>query len=239
MRLVEKVARRHMRNQISDPELLENVTPDYTIGCKRILPSNKWYPALGQPNVELVTDGISEVRERSIVTKDGREIEVDVIVLGTGFKIKDMPAASRVRGRDGRTLSETWNGSMEAYLGTSIAGFPNLFMLVGPNTGLGHNSIVFMIESQVEYVLGALRTMEAGALASIDVRQEVQDAYNAELQENLKDTVWSTGGCASWYLDDTGRNTTLWPGSTWPFRRRTRRFDPAAYELRARVGTPV
>jgi cation diffusion facilitator CzcD-associated flavoprotein CzcO len=238
-RIPETQARKFISKQVKDPELRRKLTPDYTIGCKRILISNDYYPAVSKPNVRLETEGIREVRERSIVTADGREIEVDVIVLGTGFKIRDMPAAHRVRGRDGRTLAEAWNGSMEAYLGTAIAGFPNLFMLVGPNTGLGHNSIVFMIESQVEYVLGALRTMQAGALSSIDVRREVQDAYNAELQENLKDTVWSTGGCASWYLDDTGRNTTLWPGSTWPFRRRTRRFDPAAYELRARVGTPV
>jgi hypothetical protein len=125
---------------------------------------------------------------------------------------------------------------MEAYLGTSVAGFPNMFMLVGPNTGLGHNSIVFMIESQVEYVLDALRTMDARGASSVDVRREVQDAYNEELQERLQGTVWSTGGCSSWYLDDTGRNTTLWPGSTWPFRQKTRRFDASCYELRTRVG---
>jgi cation diffusion facilitator CzcD-associated flavoprotein CzcO len=234
-RLPETQARKFIAKQVKDPELRRKLTPDYTIGCKRILISNDFYPAVAQPNVSLETGGIREVRERSIVTGDGREIETDVIVFGTGFHVTDMPAARRVRGRDGRTLSEAWAGSMQAYLGTSIAGFPNLFMLVGPNTGLGHNSIVFMIESQVEYVLGALRTLEAGGLASVDVRKDVQDAYNAELQENLEDTVWSTGGCASWYLDDTGRNTTLWPGSTWPFRRRTRRFDPALYELRTRA----
>jgi cation diffusion facilitator CzcD-associated flavoprotein CzcO len=238
-KLPESQARKHLTKQVPDRELRRKLTPDYTIGCKRILISNDYYPAVSQPNVELVTDGIREVRPRSIVGADGTEREVDVIVFGTGFRVTDMPAAERVRGRDGRSLSETWAGSMQAYLGTSIAGFPNMFMLVGPNTGLGHNSIVFMIESQVEYVLGALRTMKAGALASMDVKKEVQDAYNAELQESLRDTVWSTGGCASWYLDDTGRNTTLWPGSTWPFRRRTRRFDPAAYELRAAVGTPA
>src|SRR3954471_16210428 len=238
-RFPETQARKFIAKQVKDPELRRKLTPDYTIGCKRILISNDYYPAVAQPNVSLETGGIREVRERSIVTSDGREIGVDAIVFGTGFHVTDMPAAQRVRGADGRTLSETWAGSMQAYLGTSIAGFPNLFMLVGPNTGLGHNSIVFMIESQVEYVLGALRTMEAQDIASVDVRHEVQDAYNAELQESLEDTVWSTGGCASWYLDDTGRNTTLWPGSTWPFRQRTRRFDPAAYELRARVGAPV
>jgi cation diffusion facilitator CzcD-associated flavoprotein CzcO len=238
-RIPETQARKFIKQQVPDRELRRKLTPDYTIGCKRILISNDYYPAVSQPNVSLETGGIREIRPRSIVTNDGREIEVDVIVLGTGFRVRDMPAAERVRGRDGRSLSETWNGSMEAYLGTSIAGFPNLFMLVGPNTGLGHNSIVFMIESQVEYLLGALRTMDRRGLASVDVRPEVQDAYNAELQESLRGTVWSTGGCASWYLDDTGRNTTLWPGSTWPFRRRTRRFDPSAYKLRARAGAPV
>jgi cation diffusion facilitator CzcD-associated flavoprotein CzcO len=229
----EGVARKHIARQVRDRELRRKLTPSYTIGCKRILISNDYYPAVSKDNVELVTEGIKEIRPRSIVTGDGREVEVDVIVLGTGFRIRDMPAAHVVTGRTGRTLAQTWNGSMAAYLGTSIAGFPNLFMLVGPNTGLGHNSIVFMIESQVEYVLDALRTMDARGLASVDVREEAQEAFNSELQERLSGTVWSTGGCASWYLDDTGRNTTLWPGSTWPFRRRTRRFDAGAYTLRA------
>jgi cation diffusion facilitator CzcD-associated flavoprotein CzcO len=232
-RVPERIARHHIASQVPDRKLRRRLTPDYTIGCKRILISNDYYPAVIQPNVELVTDGIREVRPHSIVTADGREIEVDVIVFGTGFRVTDMPAAEFIRGRDGRSLAEAWKGSMEAYRGTSIAGFPNLFMIVGPNTGLGHNSMVFMIESQIAYVLDALRTMEARRLASVDVRPEVQKAYNAELQEGLRDTVWSTGGCASWYLDDTGRNTTLWPGGTWRFRTRTRRFDAAAYSLRA------
>jgi cation diffusion facilitator CzcD-associated flavoprotein CzcO len=234
--LPEGQARKHLARQVPDRELRRKLTPNYKIGCKRILISNDYYPAVSQPNAELVTDGIREIRPHSIVAGDGTEREVDAIVFGTGFRVNDMPAAELIRGRDGRTLSETWRGSMQAYLGTSIAGFPNMFMLVGPNTGLGHNSIVFMIESQVEYVLDALRAMDARGAASVDVRPEVQDSYNQELQERLRDTVWSTGGCASWYLDDTGRNTTLWPGSTWPFRRRTRRFDPAAYTLSTRVG---
>jgi cation diffusion facilitator CzcD-associated flavoprotein CzcO len=233
----ERVARKHITTQVPDRDLRRKLTPSYTIGCKRILLSNDYYPALSKDNVVLETDGIEEIRARSIVTGDGREVEVDVIVFGTGFRIIDMPAADLIRGRTGSTLSETWNGSMQAYLGTSIAGFPNMFMLVGPNTGLGHNSIVFMIESQVEYILDALRTMDSAGLASVDVLPSAQEAFNADLQERLSGTVWSTGGCASWYLDDTGRNTTLWPGSTWPFRRRTRRFDRAAYALS--TGRPV
>jgi cation diffusion facilitator CzcD-associated flavoprotein CzcO len=232
-KLPQTMARKHLAQQVRDPELRRKLTPSYTIGCKRILISNDYYPALSQPNVELQTAGIREVRERSIVTADGRETEVDVIVFGTGFRVTDMPAAEYIRGRSGESLAEAWKGSMQAYLGTSIAGFPNLFMLVGPNTGLGHNSMVFMIESQLAYVLDAVRTMGERGIASVDVRPDVQAAYNDELQDGLRETVWATGGCASWYLDDSGRNTTLWPGGTWRFRTRTRRFDPALYTLRS------
>jgi cation diffusion facilitator CzcD-associated flavoprotein CzcO len=230
MRVIEAVARRHMRSQISDPELIEKLTPNYTIGCKRILPSNRWYPALRQPNVELVTDGIAEVRPRSIVGSDGVERPVDAIVFGTGFEVTDMPAAKHLRGRDGQVLSEVWNRSPQAYLGTAMAGFPNLFMLLGPNTGLGHNSIVYMIESQIQYVLDALETMEERDLEAVEVRPETVEAYNDELQSDLEGTVWDTG-CASWYLDDTGRNATLWPDWTWRFRRRTASFDAGDYVL--------
>jgi cation diffusion facilitator CzcD-associated flavoprotein CzcO len=224
---------------VPDPELRRRLTPDYTFGCKRVLISNDYLPAVAQPNVELVTDGIREVRGRSIVTEDGVEREVDVIVFGTGFKVMDMPAAEIIRGRGGRSLADVWQGSMSAYLGTSVAGFPNLFMMTGPNTGLGHNSMVYMIESQLDYVLGALRTMEERGVTALDVRPEVQDAYNEELQKSLDGTVWTSGGCASWYLDDTGRNPTLWPGASWRFRQRTRRFDPAAYELRTSAAVPA
>ena len=238
MKVAERIARRHMRRQISDPALLEKVTPDYTIGCKRILPSNHWYPALGRENVELVTDGIAEVRERSIVAGDGTEREVDAIVFGTGFRVVDMPVARYVRGREGRTLDESWQGSPRAYLGCTVPGFPNFFMLLGPNTGLGHSSMVYMIESQVAYVVDALRTMRASGAEVAEVRPEVVEAYNAELDARMRGTVWMTG-CSSWYLDDTGRNATLWPDWTFRFRRRTASFDPAAYVFHARRPAPV
>ena len=144
------------------------------MGCKRVLISNDYLPALGRENVEVVTDAIREVRERSIVSADGTEREVDTIIFGTGFHVTDMPVAERVRGRDGRSLAEVWDGSPQAHLGTTVAGFPNLFFLVGPNTGLGHNSIVFMIESQCNYVLDALRLMEARGAAELEVRPEAQ-----------------------------------------------------------------
>jgi cation diffusion facilitator CzcD-associated flavoprotein CzcO len=233
MRLGQRLALRHLRRQVADPELRRRLTPTYRVGCKRVLISNDYLPALGRENVEVVTDAIREVRPRSIVTADGVEREVDTIVFGTGFHVTDMPAAERVRGRDGRALAEVWAGSPQAHLGAMVAGYPNLFFLVGPNTGLGHNSIVFMIESQCNYVLDALRLMEAGGAAELDVRPEAQAAYNAHIQEQMRGTVWTSGGCASWYLDARGRNTTLWPTFTWPFRERTRRLDPAHYEMRA------
>lgn len=238
-RLPERVARQHLARQVPDPELRRALTPDYAIGCKRILISNAYYPALTQPNVEVVTAGIREVRPHAIVTDDGVEHEVDTIVYGTGFHVTDMPIGSLVRGRDGLALDDVWRGSPQAHRGTTVAGFPNLFLLVGPNTGLGHNSIVFMIESQVAYVLDCLRTLERCGAATAEPRRAAQAAFNAGLQRRMRRTVWTSGGCASWYLDATGRNTTLWPGSSWSFRTATRRFDPGEYDLHPRVESSV
>ena len=163
-----------------------------------------------------MTDGIREIRRNSILLADGTEREVDTIIFGTGFHVTDQPLANLVRGRDGLTLAEHWRGSMSAYHGTTVAGFPNLFILVGPNTGLGHNSIVFMIESQINYVMDALRTMERRSLATVEPRAEAQAAFNARIDRRMRGTVWTSGGCVSWYLDAHGRNSTLWPGFTWP-----------------------
>jgi cation diffusion facilitator CzcD-associated flavoprotein CzcO len=228
MKVVERLARRHMRSQIDDPRLLDQVTPDYTIGCKRILPSNRWYRALGKPNVELVTSGVREVRARSVVDGDGVEREVDAIVFGTGFHVTDIPAAHRVRGRDGKLLDDLWHGSPRAYFGSTIAGFPNLFFLLGPNTGLGHGSMVYMIESQIGHVLAALRHMDARGAETIEIRPEAQERHNAEIDRRMRGTVW-TSGCSSWYLDDTGRNATLWPDWTWRFRRLAAQLRPDDY----------
>jgi cation diffusion facilitator CzcD-associated flavoprotein CzcO len=233
MKIAEVIARVHMRRQIDDPELLAKVTPDYTIGCKRILPSNKWYRALGKPNVELVTAGVSEVRRSSVVDVDGVEREVDAIVFGTGFQVTDMPAGKRLRGRGGQLLDDSWHGSPRALLGTAMPGFPNFFMLLGPNTGLGHSSMVYMIESQINYVIDALRVMDERGIATVDARPEAVERYNEALDARMDTTVWNTG-CASWYLDDTGRNATLWPDWTWRFRQRTARFDATDYELGVR-----
>jgi cation diffusion facilitator CzcD-associated flavoprotein CzcO len=234
----EKLARRHLHSQVKDPELREKLTPCYRMGCKRVLISDNYYPALQQPNVELVTDAIAEIKPHSIVTADGAEHEIDTLILGTGFHVTDMPVAAWVRGRDGQTMAEMWNGSPQAYLGTTVAGFPNLFFLVGPNTGLGHNSIVFMIESQLNYLMECIQQMGRGGAEVFEVRENVQEKFNARLQRQLEGTVWNSGGCRSWYIDANGKNTTIWPGFTWPFRQQTRHFDPADYEIRTRHRTP-
>jgi cation diffusion facilitator CzcD-associated flavoprotein CzcO len=233
----ERMARRHLDSQVLDPELRAKLTPNYRMGCKRVLISDDYYPALQQPNVELVTEGIREITAEGILTADGRLHELDTIILGTGFHVTDMPVGNWVRGADGRTLADVWLGSPQAYLGASVAGFPNLFLLVGPNTGLGHNSIVFMIESQLNHVSGCLRFMRRHGLHTFEVRQRVQERFNARIQRRLQGTVWNSGGCASWYIDENGKNTTIWPGFTWRFRERTRRFRPDDYQLLPRRPT--
>jgi len=229
---VKRMALRHMHDQVKDPALRKKITPGYTPGCKRLLPSNDYYPALAKENVEVVTDGITEVKEHSVVTADGTEREVDVIVLATGFHVTDNPMMERIRGRDQGSLLDHWRAhGAQAYLGTTVPGYPNFFLLAGPNTGIGHTSLVFMIEAQIAYVMGALRAMAARGAATVEVRPDTFEAYNAELQSKMQHTVWNTGGCASWYLDAEGRNTTLWPDFTWKFRQRTRRFDAEHYEF--------
>jgi len=230
---LERVGRAHLRCGVGDPALRRKLRPQFSLGCKRILVSNRYYPALAQPNVEVVTDAIDHIHGRTIVTRDGRSREVDAIILGTGFHVTDPPTAALVRGRDGRSLLERAieEGGTQAYLGATFAGFPNLFKLIGPNTGLGHSSMVFMIESQIAYVLDALRVMDERAIASVEVRQQAQAAYNERIQARMPRTIWSSG-CASWYLDAAGHNTTLWPDFSFRFRHRLRRFDSAAYELR-------
>ena len=226
MRLWRRVALRHLRRAVADPELRARLTPDYTVGCKRVLFSNRYLPALTRPNVELVTSAISEVRPHGILTDDGVEHPADTIVFGTGFRVTDLPLSDWVRGRDGHTLAEVWQGSPKAHLGVAVAGFPNLFLLLGPNTGLGSTSIITMIEAQVEYVLRVLEFMRAAGVATVEPRPEAQQAFVAEIDARMRPTVWATGGCASWYMDRTGRNSALWPGFTWAYRRRLRRFDP-------------
>jgi cation diffusion facilitator CzcD-associated flavoprotein CzcO len=238
-RIAKHLALHHLSRSVPDPELRRRLTPSYAMGCKRILRSDDYLPALSQPNVEVVTQGIKEIQPGSVVTADGVAREVDTIIFGTGFHVTDVPIAERVRGRDGRSLAQVWQGSPKAYLGTMVAGFPNLFLLLGPNTGLGHNSVVLMLEAQFALVLDALRFLRARGLAALSPRPEVQDAYVAEIDNRLAGTVWNAGGCTSWYLDATGRNSTIWPGTTWAFRRRLARLRPADYEAVAPAGSPI
>lgn len=238
MAIDDRVARKHLARQVKDPVLRAKLTPDYRIGCKRVLISNDYYPAVSQPNVSLITEGIAEVRAHSIVDRNGVEREVDAIIFGTGFAATDPVPAKMIFGKGGLDLLDAWKDGPEAYKGTTVAGFPNLFLIVGPNVGLGHSSMVYMIESQVAYVLDALKTMKAQGKPVLEVRAEKQAAFNAELQARTAKTVWNTGGCKSWYLHpQSGKNVTLWPGFTWQFRRITRRFDVDAYALSAGAAT--
>ncbi|SEL49238.1 Predicted flavoprotein CzcO associated with the cation diffusion facilitator CzcD [Blastococcus sp. DSM 46786] len=231
---VGRLARAHLHRQVRDPRLRAALTPDYTIGCKRILISNDWFPAVSAPNAELVTAGIAEIRPRSIVTRDGVERPTDTLVLATGFHVTDLPIAERIRGRDARALAEVWAGGMVSNRSTTVAGFPNLFLLVGPNVGVGHTSMVYMIESQVAYVDDALRTMAAEGLAVLETTPRAQEAYRELIARKSQGTVWLGGGCASWYLDEHGHNTTLWPDFTFRFRKLTRALDRENY-----VGIPA
>ncbi|WP_127784102.1 NAD(P)/FAD-dependent oxidoreductase [Rhodococcus sp. X156] len=235
-RILQRVASKHMAQQVPDAELRKKVTPTWRIGCKRMLISNNWYPALQRDNVDLVTDGIDKVTSNAVVTKDGTVREVDAIVVATGFHVTDSPTYETIVGADGRTLAEHFaERGMQAYKGSAVTGFPNMFFLVGPNTGLGHTSMVYMIESQLSYVLDAVDTVARERIATVEVRPEVQQEYNAMLQRKLDPTVWMRGGCASWYLDAHGNNTTLWPDFTFAFRKATKSFDLDAYRYTRRA----
>jgi cation diffusion facilitator CzcD-associated flavoprotein CzcO len=231
LRLVEHLARRHLRRAVKDPALREKLTPHYPMGCKRILLSNDYYASLQHPNVELVTDGIEEIEPTGVRTKDGRLHEVDAILFGTGFDITGYLSPIRIVGEAGQELSETWKSAPETYLGIGVAGFPNLSLLMGPNTGLGHNSMIFMIEAQARYAVACARLLRDRSLRALDVRPSAQAAFNAEVQRKSRRTVW-TSGCNSWYLGPDGRNISLWPGFTVEYWWRTRKPDLDAYVAR-------
>ncbi len=232
---VKKAAQANLLTGVRDPELRRRLTPDFDIGCKRMLISNTYYPAVASPEVELVTDPIAKVTGDAVVTADGTERPVDVLVVATGFHTTELPIAERIRGRDGRTLAEVWDVTgMAAYKGTTVPDFPNFFMLVGPNTGQGHTSMVFIIEAQVAYLRDAVRTLRRSGWSSLEPARDAFSAWNRSLQRRMRRTVWTTGGCSSWYLDEHGNNPTLWPRSTATFRRDLARFDAGAYRATSR-----
>ncbi|UQX01524.1 NAD(P)/FAD-dependent oxidoreductase [Streptomyces sp. RerS4] len=235
--LVESLAKANMARSIKDPELRAKLTPSYRIGCKRILLSSEYYPALARPDVDVVASGLREVRGSVLVAADGTEAEVDAIILGTGFHVTDMPIADRVVGADGRTLAEAWKDGMQALRGATAAGFPNWMTIIGPNTGLGNSSMILMIESQLNYMADYLRQLSvldgggARGRTALAVRPSAVNHWNRQVQARMERTVWNTGGCTSWYLDAQGRNTTVWPGTTGEFRKETRNVDLSEYEV--------
>jgi cation diffusion facilitator CzcD-associated flavoprotein CzcO len=230
LRFHEWQYKQRLKREIPDPELRAKLVPDYPMGCKRVLISNDYLPALARPNVEVVTDPIRAVSETGVVTADGREREVDAIVLGTGFQTNEFLAPMAIRGRGGHDLDEAWREGAEAYLGLAISGFPNMFMLYGPNTNLGAGSIITMLESQVGYVVEAVLDLGRRGVRWMDVRDDVQSEFNREVQQRLDDTVW-TAGCNSWYRNEHGKVTNNWAGFVTEYRRRTRRPDPADFTL--------
>lgn len=230
MTLFEWQFKRQLKKFIKDPELREKLTPDYPIGCKRILMSNDYYPALAQDHVEVINQGINEVTATGMVDSEGKHHDVDVIIYGTGFKATDFLTPMTITGRDGIALNDAWKDGAEAYLGITVNGFPNLFMLYGPNTNLGHNSIIYMLESQIHYVQQCIAAIDSQKLRSLEVRSFVQVSFNNIVQSKISDTVWNKG-CHSWYKTESGKNTNNWPGFTFNYRRQTDKLDLNDYDI--------
>jgi cation diffusion facilitator CzcD-associated flavoprotein CzcO len=229
LRRAQRMALRHLAESVTDPALRATLTPDYVMGCKRILLSNDYYRALVAPNAEVIPAGLAKVDGALATAQDGSAREVDAIVFATGFRATDAPMAEHVYGADGTTLAESWGGDMRALRGTTIPGFPNLCLVIGPNTGLGHSSMIHIIESQLAYILDYLKALDRPGVRALDARPDARDRWCADIERRMATTVWATGGCVSWYLNAAGRNPTLWPGSTLRFRRATRRVDLTEY----------
>ena len=238
LKAAQRVALHHLGRAVKDPELRAKLTPRYVMGCKRVLLSNDYYPALAQPNAEVVAAGLAAVEGNTLIGSDGTRHEVDAIVFATGFHTVDMPMARQVWGVGGRSLAEVWGGDMRALRGTTVAGFPNLCFVIGPNTGLGHNSMVHIIESQLSYIVDFVQSVGRPG-AALEADQRAQDAWCQEVERRMGPTVWNTGGCKSWYLNEAGRNPTLWPASTVRFRRLTRRVDAREYVRSAAAPDPA
>jgi len=215
-----KMWRTALEKAISDPEERQMLTPDYRIGCKRILSSNDWYPALARDNVTVIPHGVASIDSDRIIAADGRETQADILIWGTGFHVTDMVERLDITGADGLTLRDAWADGMQANLGTAIAGFPNFFILLGPHTGLGHNSVVLMIEAQVRHIGRVLDQMSRNGHSVITPDAAKQAAFTQEMRDRHVDSVWQAGGCTSWYQDTAGRNTTLWPGTVSEYEKR-------------------
>jgi cation diffusion facilitator CzcD-associated flavoprotein CzcO len=225
------LARRHLKRQVPDPEMQRALTPDYDIGCKRVILSSDFYPTLMRDNTELITTAIERIEKAAVVDAGGRRRPADVLILGTGFRATDPIPEGMIVGRAGTDLGKLWKSGPEAWRGVAVHGFPNLFLLMGPNTALGHNSVILMLEAQMKFILNALDHRRKTGMKSLEIKHQAQQRYNRWLHRKLAGTVWNSGGCASWYLHrESGRNTTLWPGFTWQYMRMMRRFDSSAFE---------
>jgi cation diffusion facilitator CzcD-associated flavoprotein CzcO len=231
LRIAERQARAHLHHQVSDPGLRAALTPDYRIGCKRITPSNDYYPALVRPNTTLVPHAATAFTRGGVVTADGTEHAADAVVFATGFNVANPRSVEQIHGRDGRSMADVFAGHPRAYLGSAVHGFPNLFTLLGPNTGNGHTSVLLYQEAQAAYFASALQWMNDNTVAAIDVRRYTQDSFNMWAQRRLRRSVWVTGGCHSWYQDSTGAVAAAWPGSTGQFVKMTSEFDPGGYAV--------
>lgn len=232
MKKAQEKALTHLRSQVSNEKLQQALTPRYVMGCKRILLSDDFYPAMAQSNVALVTNGIQEVRPDGVLDSHGVLHPADTLIFGTGFVTKESPMAGRIFGSQRASLSSVWNGSPQAYLGTMVSGFPNFFLMNGPNTGLGHSSMVYMYEAVAEQLVKALSYMRKNQADIIEVRSMAQEVYSHQVASQMRTTVWETGGCQSWYLNSKGKNSSLWPGYSFRFRQLLKKFQPSAFEFR-------
>jgi len=231
LKRLQGLAKWHINRHIKDEALKAKITPDYTMGCKRVLLSNHYYRALAQENVEVVASGVDKIEGNTIIASNGDQREADVIILGTGFHVSDVPIAKHVQGKSGKTMDEIWQGSPEAYRGTTITDFPNFFLVLGPNLAIGHNSAFIIIEAQLNYVIGALTEMRDNNVSRLEVNSQAQKTYNEKVQQDLQTTVWNTGGCSSYYIDENGKNSIGFPWSTFKLRKMLAKFDSHAYSL--------
>lgn len=227
---IERLAKLNIRLGVKDPELRAKLLPDFTIGCKRVLQSNQWYPALAKPNVEVLRCGVEEVRGNTLIASDGSQHEVDAIIFGTGFEVSNPPIAKQIHNKHGKSMDEVWQGSAKGYLGTVVEGCPNAFVMFGPNIAVSSSALI-IIEAQLAYILDMLKKVQAQQIETVEIRAEVLEQYNDEIQAALTNTVWNTGGCSSYFIDRNGRNSTLWPWTTFEMRARLAQCDLNDYLL--------
>ncbi|WP_035366188.1 flavin-containing monooxygenase [Acinetobacter calcoaceticus] len=227
---IERLAKLNIKLGVKDPVLREKLLPDFTIGCKRILQSNRWYPALSQPNVNVLRSGVKEVQGNILIASDGTKHEVDAIIFGTGFEVSNPPIAKQIRNKDGKRMDEVWQGSAKGYLGTVVEGCPNAFVMFGPNIAVSSSALI-IIEAQLAYIIDTLKKVRKDEIATIEIRKEVLDKYNDEVQAALKNTVWNTGGCSSYFIDQNGCNSTLWPWTTFEMRARLAKCNLGDYTI--------